>query len=206
VDLDIYTPDAIGIQGATFRAEFGIPEDAIVIGSIGRFAPEKNFELLIRTIDSLRLCGRDAHLVLVGEGKEKLALQAAAEKFRIVDKIVFPGVLKDVRPAISAMDIFVLPSRAVETFSNAALEAMAMARPVVLSNIGGAAEMVEHNQSGYLFEVGDREALVNLLIKLYDSDLLRGRLGRGGRQRVIERFHFGAMLDSYKALLDVPRL
>jgi glycosyltransferase involved in cell wall biosynthesis len=202
VDSDVFSPAAIGNEAARFRVGFGIPEGAIVIGSVGRFAPEKNFEILIQAIASLHTTGRDVYLVLVGDGNEKSALQAAAGRHGILERIVLPGVLKDVRPAFSAMDVFVLPSRAVETFSNAALEAMAMARPVVLTNIGGASEMVEHGKSGYLFEVGNVASLVHLLIALYDSGALRDRIGHAARNRVMEQFQFGAMLDGYKALLD----
>jgi glycosyltransferase involved in cell wall biosynthesis len=127
---------------------------------------------------------------------------AAAEMAGVIDRVIFPGVLKDVRPAVSAMDVFVLPSRAVETFSNAALEAMSLARPVVLSNIGGAAEMVEHGKSGYLFEIEDSAVLAELLIELYDSEPMRDRIGQAARLRVMKQFHFEAMLDGYKALLD----
>jgi glycosyltransferase involved in cell wall biosynthesis len=203
VDAEVFSPDAIGDQGAAFRVEHGLPGDATVIGSVGRFAPEKNFELLIRTIGELRRGGRDAYLVLVGAGKEKSALMAASEKAGISDRIRFPGVLRDIRPAVSAMDVFVLPSRAVETFSNAALEAMSLARPVVLSNIGGAAEMIEHGKSGYLFDNEDGAVLAEILISLYDSGAARERIGRAARLRVKKLFHFEAMLNRYKALLDL---
>ena len=61
--------------------------------------------------------------------------------------------------------------------SYAALDAKSIARPVVLSNIGGAAEMLEHNKSGYLFEVGIIDMLTDLLVKLYDSKPMRDRVG-----------------------------
>jgi glycosyltransferase involved in cell wall biosynthesis len=99
------------------------------------------------------------------------------------------------------MDIFVLPS-ATETFSNAALEAMAMARPVVLSNVGGAAEMVEHKTDGYLFNVGDDATLANTLTELYDSKAERERIGNAARQRVERQFCFKTMVNRYKELID----
>lgn len=205
VDAEVFAPASIGDRGLEFRAELGIPREAIVIGGVGRFAPEKNFELLINALGNLKAIGREAYLVLVGEGQEKEALETAAVDNGVMEKTVFPGILKDIRPALSAMDIFVLPSRAVETFSNAALEAMSMGRPVVLTDIGGAAEMLEHNQSGYLFDVGDIDVLTDLLVQLYDSNGLRDRIGIAARKRVKERFDFGTMLDSYKHLIDSAR-
>ena len=200
VDSDFYSLSAIPESGRSFRLEVDIPVDAIVIGSVGRFAPEKHFSLLIETLGRLHSAGRNAYLVLVGRGEERARLEQAAAQRGVFDKMRFPGVLNDVRPAIAAMDIFVLPSRA-ETFSNAALEAMAMERPVVLSNIGGAAEMIEDLVSGMLFEAGDIETLTQLLVTLYDSGELRKQIGTAARQRIINSFSFSDMVSRYEDLL-----
>lgn len=202
VDTDLYSPNVDAALSIDFRRANGIPQDAFLIGSIGRFAPEKHFSLLIEAVSRLAKNGRDAYLIIVGEGDERDRLTQAANEYGIIDKVKFPGLLADVRTAIQSMDLFVLPSRAVETFSNAALEAMAMARPVVLSNIGGAAEMVEHMKSGMLFNVGDIKGLTKILADLYDSRCLRERLGCAARERVVERFQFDKMLDNYKKLID----
>jgi glycosyltransferase involved in cell wall biosynthesis len=201
VDTEYHLPAGRDAAEA-FRTEFGIPADAVVIGSAGRLAPEKNFELLIESVARLCAAGRPAWLVVVGEGKERAALEHAAETHGLAGQVVFPGNMSDIRPAFAAMDVFVLPSRAVETFSNAALEAMSMALPVVLSNIGGAGEMLEHGKHGYLFESGDLDMLTDLLIELYDSKARRQGLGSAARQRVLQEFSFGAMLERYKEAID----
>lgn len=200
VDPDTYAPMPRAPSSA-FRQELGIPEEAILIGSLGRFAPEKNFDLLIEAVAKLNAAGRSAWLVIVGQGGQREKLAETAALHGLSDKVVFPGIMRDIRPAIAAMDVFVLPSRS-ETFSNAALEAMSMARPVVLSNVGGAAEMVQHEESGYLFEAGDVETLIDLLATLYDSEDLRERMGAAARQRVLEHFEFAAMLERYKGLIE----
>jgi glycosyltransferase involved in cell wall biosynthesis len=99
------------------------------------------------------------------------------------------------------MDVFVLPSLAVETFSNAALEAMAMERPVVLSDIGGATEMVTHGQNGYVFHKGDDSTLERILTALNNSPDLRRDVGRAGRATVEARFSFQRMADAYERLM-----
>jgi glycosyltransferase involved in cell wall biosynthesis len=200
VDLERFSPGAAGMDPSELRARLSIPTDAVVIGSVGRLAPEKNFALLVRAVAALNEAGKEAYLLLVGEGAEKPALTAAAAQSGIPDKVILAGVLADVRAALSAMDVFVLPSRAVETFSNAALEAMALERPVVLSNIGGAGEMLVHGDSGFLFESEDADALGVILNELYDSAALRQRVGRSARARAIEHFGFERMLESYKLL------
>jgi glycosyltransferase involved in cell wall biosynthesis len=202
VDPTVFSPSVEFDRAKQFREEIGVPYDATLIGSVGRFAPEKNFEMAIEGVGRLAERGRCAYLVLIGDGRERQNLEREAKRRGLSDRIIMPGVLDDVRPAISAFDIFVLPSRAVETFSNAALEAMAMARPVVLSNIGGAAEMVEHDESGYLFEVGNVDMFTDILIRLYDLPAERDRIGHAARRRVEEHFSFQSMVCRYKAILD----
>ncbi|MDQ3776329.1 MAG: glycosyltransferase [Pseudomonadota bacterium] len=104
------------------------------------------------------------------------------------------------RPALLAMDVFVLTSKAVETFSNAALEAMAMARPVVLSDVGGAREMVSEGKNGYVYPKGDVERLAQILKLIHDRPHLRQALGDVGRVMVEERFSFSQMVDEYERL------
>jgi glycosyltransferase involved in cell wall biosynthesis len=203
VDHEFLSPDWIPDAGAANRKRVGIPEQAFVIGSVGRLAPEKNYDLLIAALARLNADSRDCYLVLAGHGKEKAKLERLALKLNISSKVRFLGLLDDVRPAISMMDVFVLPSREVETFSNAALEAMAMARPIVLSEIGGAAEMVENQESGLLFKIGDLETLCGELIKLRDSRPMRDRLGQAARERVLQSFTFAQMVERYRRLAAV---
>src|SRR5690606_29042577 len=190
VDTAHFAPDENGERARTFRARHGIPPDALLVGGVGRFAPEKHFELLIAAVRRLHDSQRPVDLVLVGDGAGRAKLEACVADAGLGRYVAFTGVLDDIRPALAAMDVFVLPSRAVETFSNAALEAMAMERPVVLSRIGGAAEMVVPGESGFLFEARDLDGLVRELETLCDSRELRERVGHAARRRVIESFSF----------------
>ena len=108
---------------------------------------------------------------------------------------------QDVRPLLAACDAVALCSTAVETFSLAALEAMALGRPVVLSDIGGAAEMVRPGVEGLLFPAGDTAALVERLTALADESL-RSPMGAAARETVLARFSESAMVDRYEALLQ----
>lgn len=200
VDVRTFSPGVDPSWGPSFRRAFDIPQDAFVVGAIGRFAPEKDFGLLIEAVRRLDATGRAAWLVLVGEGSERGKLLSTAVQAGLNSRVVFPGVLQDVRPALAAMDLFVLPSRS-ETFSNAALEAMSMARAVVLSNIGGAAEMIEPGESGFLFEAADVDGLLAAMTSLYDSERLREQVGSAARRRVEEKLGFDAMIAEYEAMM-----
>jgi glycosyltransferase involved in cell wall biosynthesis len=95
----------------------------------------------------------------------------------------------------------VLCSTAVETFSMAALEAMALARPVVQSEMGGAAEMTQPGETGYLFPVGDTRALIERLAALADPEA-RSRMGRAARASVERSFSERTMVERYERMLQ----
>jgi glycosyltransferase involved in cell wall biosynthesis len=202
VDYDFYSPTSGANEAIRLRQQLGIPADTIVIGSIGRLAPEKSYDSLISALARLNAAGRETYAIFAGKGAEWERLERLATAQGLGKHVNFLGVQSDVRPIISAMDIFVLPSKAVETFSNAALEAMAMARPVVLSEMGGAAEMVENGKTGFLFPVGEIDALVDILSKLHDSQDMRERLGMAARERVVNSFGFLGMVDQYRELMS----
>lgn len=200
VDHELYSPTSKAREGTMLRRLLGIPDGEIVIGSVGRLAPEKSFDSLIVAVARLRTAGRQAHVILAGQGAERSKLENLAAAEGVGHRVHFLGVQSDVRPALSAMDIFVLPSKAVETFSNAALEAMAMARAVVLSEMGGAAEMVQNGKSGFIFPVGDIDTLTQILSTLYDCREMRERLGTTARKHVIASFSSAVMVNNYRML------
>jgi glycosyltransferase involved in cell wall biosynthesis len=203
VDSTFYSPDCVVEESELLRRKLGIPDDAKIIGSVGRFRTEKSFDHLIMALAKLNRTGRESYGLLVGQGEEEQRLRQLAIEEGVGDKVIFLGIQRDVRAALSIMDVFVLPSSAVETFSNAALEAMAMARPVVLSDIGGAAEMIERGTSGMLFPVGNIDALVTILISLHDSTEARQALGSAARERVVQLYGFSDFVDQYKGLVPI---
>lgn len=200
VDHDFFSPDSDFESPGDLRGRLGIPTDALVIGSIGRLETEKSYDLLISAFARLLDSGKQVHLILAGRGEDRPRLEQLARSTGLAQKVHFLGLIGDVRPALSMMDVFVLPSSAIETFSNSALEAMAMGRPVVLSDIGGAAEMVQNEESGILFPVGDLDALTAALSRLHDSGELRARLGAAAREYCIKSFGFERMVEQYRKL------
>ena len=114
------------------------------------------------------------------------------------------GENQDVRPYLASMDIFVLTSVAVETFSNAALEAMAMSCPVVVSRVGGMEEMLRHG-GGMSYAPGDVKSLCDLLMPLVSSAAARAQLGAEARQAAEKHFSFSRMLrDFEERVLTTP--
>jgi glycosyltransferase involved in cell wall biosynthesis len=111
----------------------------------------------------------------------------------------FLGRRDDVADLLAACDVFVLPSRR-EGLGVAALEAMALARPVVASRVGGLAEAVEDGRTGLLVGPGDTAALAAALARLLREPELRARLGAAGPARVAEDHSVSRLVESYEAL------
>jgi L-malate glycosyltransferase len=156
---------------------------------------------LVEALAQLRGRGIPARAVFIGDGPMRAAIEARARALRLAGDVLIAGMQQDVRPLLAACDAVALCSTAVETFSLAALEAMALGRPVVLSDIGGAAEMVRPGVEGLLFPAGDTAALVERLTALADESL-RSPMGAAARETVLARFSESAMVDRYEALLQ----
>jgi len=200
VDLSRFSPEQKLSRRRREREQLHISDDEIVIGKVAQFRIEKAHSDLLLACKTLIDDGKPIKLILVGDGPTLTEVRSLARNFGIEDSVIFTGLMEDVRSALCVMDIFILTSVAVETFSNAALEAMAMGLPVVLSNIGGAEEMVESDLNGYLYPPGDVAALSKCLNRISNKDVIE-RLGRASRKIVEERFSADRMADRYEELI-----
>jgi glycosyltransferase involved in cell wall biosynthesis len=142
--------------------------------------------------------------MLVGDGALRPALERRAAERGITSAVTFTGAMSDVRPALKAFDVFVLPSLS-ETFSNAALEAMAMQLPVILTRTGGASEMIEHGKEGYIVDVSDLpKQLPALLNQLRLDTVLRTRMAAAAALRAQREFSWEGMVETYQSMLGTP--
>lgn len=199
VDLNRFSTSRIGAAG--LRADHGIGENAFVVGTVGRLAVEKNQLPLVDAVADLRASGADVHLMLVGDGPLRAALEQRAVERGISSAVTFTGAMSDVRAALKAFDVFVLPSLS-ETFSNAALEAMAMQLPVILTRTGGASEMIEHGKEGYIVDVADLpKQLPVLLDQLRLDKILRTRMAAAAALRTQREFSWEGMVEAYQSML-----
>ena len=191
-----------GVEARTrMRRVLGLADGDYAIGMCAVFRPEKNHLQLVEAIAQLRSRGVPARALLIGDGPMRPAIEARARDLGVASDVLIAGFHQDVRPLLAASDVVALPSTSVETFSLAALEAMALGRPVVLSEIGGAAEMVRPEENGFLFPAHDTTALVASLAALADP-AARERMGAAARTTVEARFSERAMVDRYEGLLQ----
>jgi len=185
--------------GARVRAALGFRDTDYVIGLAAVLRPEKNPLQLVDAIALLRARGIPAKALLIGDGPMRSAVEARARERMVADDVVITGYEQDVRPHIAACDVMVLCSL-TEAFSLAALESMAMGKPVVHSAVGGAAEMISAGHNGALFPAGDTAAFVSALAALADRSSSRS-MGRNARRTVETLFSEEAMVDRYEKLL-----
>ena len=157
---------------AALKRALGIPPEALVILAVGRLSEEKGHRDLVSALAMLR---KDAHLLIVGEGPERRALERAATALGIAEHLLLPGQQKNVRPFYGIADIFVLPSHS-EGSPNVLLEAMAARLPIVATAVGGSVELVAHEETALLVPARDPKALCAAIERLADDGALANRL------------------------------
>jgi glycosyltransferase involved in cell wall biosynthesis len=179
------------------RDELGIPQDAWVVGTVGRLAPEKNQALLIDAIAPMLDCHR--HLVIVGDGPEKEALAERAKATWRPELVHFTGARTDVESLLAAFDVFALTSNS-EGLPLVLLEAMAMGLPVLTTAVGGVPDLVEHGTTGFMVASGDCTALTSQLVWLSGRPSAALEVSKAARNIVHQRHSNQHMTRDYESL------
>ncbi|ANQ86738.1 glycosyltransferase [Azoarcus olearius] len=160
IDVDAVRADVL--PRAAARERLGLPQDAYVIGNVGRLHPDKDQATLLRAFARARAALPTGALVaILGKGRLEAKLKAQAAELGIADAVRFLGQVPNARTAFSAFDLFALSSDH-EPFGMVLLEAMAAGVPVVATDCGGAPEVV--GDAGALFPLGDDAALARLIV------------------------------------------
>ena len=185
--------------GSSFRQSLGIPADAVVAASIGRLVRIKGFDVLLESFEQAGEQYPDLHLVIAGDGEERDRLADDAARRGLSERVHFAGHLDDVRPVLSAADLFVLASRN-EGMGRAIIEAMAASVPVLATRPGGLPTLIEHARTGLLVEPEDAGRLGDALVQLVESVDLRHALGSAGADSVDPAYDEQTMIDGLAAI------
>jgi glycosyltransferase involved in cell wall biosynthesis len=199
IDIDYFSDRYSAEEKAERRARYGFSPTDFVVGICARLRPEKQHGDLLAAISRLKQEGMSAKCLIIGDGPCGGEIERKIRDLGLESDAAITGLQEDVRPFIAACTCLAIVSSRVETFSLAALEAMAMGKPMVMSNIGGASEQIVSGYNGYLYSRGDVSALANALRLLGNVDVCNG-LGTEARQRVRDLFSFGPMLRKYESL------
>lgn len=172
---------------ARLRADLGIPSDSPLIGIVARLDKGKGQDDTIEAF--AQIAGRfpEAHLLIVGEGDNRPALESLAAKQPARDRIIFTGRRSDIPRILAALDLFCHPSR-LDPCPLALLEASAAGLPVLAYAEGGACEIVENSETGILAPPGDVPALARAMEMLLADNATAHRLGEAARERICRDF------------------
>jgi L-malate glycosyltransferase len=196
IDINRFSPAIPAEHRDTMRASLGFFPDDFVIGLSAVMRPEKNHIQLVDALYRLRNEGIPAKLLFVGDGALRAKIEACVKTLNLDNHVVFAGMQADVRPFLSTFDVGVICSTSVETLSLSALEIMGMSIPMVMSDIGGASEIIDGN-NGRLFVANDDKGLFEALLSLVNFNT-RILAGQSARAKVEKNFNHSTMSLFYK--------
>lgn len=185
VDLSPYDPDKYRNQNhrELVKSEYGIGVDSVLLATIARLDPSKGHQYLLRTAAQVLKKHPNITFIIAGDGSEMVPLKKMACSLGISERIVFTGFVDDVAHLLSAVDLLVHPSLA-EGLSNSVMEAMAMAKPIVATDVGGMSELIIHGETGLMVPPGSTQCLIEATLELLGDKNRMYAMGTAGRKRV----------------------
>ena len=166
-----------------------------VVGAVGRFHSQKAFDVLIRAVAQLP----GAHLVLVGDGEERNALERLAAALGIGDRVVLTGWSEAAAASLPSFDVVAIPSR-YEGLPLVLLEAMLSGCAIVATGVGSIPDALQDGETGLVVPVDNADALADALRRLRNDAGLRLRLGAAAAQTARRQFTAAAMAQAYERL------
>jgi len=182
--LDRYQPEPVEMA----KRACGFAPDVPRVAVVGRLSPEKGHVITLQAWRHVLTRYMNAQLMFIGEGKEEVTLRTIAIGMQMSDRVEFYGFVPDPRRLMAACDLIIVPSLK-EGLGLTAIEAMALERPVIASEVGGLSEVVIDNETGLLVPPGKPMALTAAIISLLRDHRQAQRLAKAGRRRVENRFN-----------------
>jgi len=177
-------------RAINFRRRYSIPPDRAIVTQVSWIIPEKGIGDFLDTARLLLQQNDKVQFVLVGDGTRRAQYMKAAEAMGIAEHLTWTGTVADPfnDGVFEAADVVCQFSRWEEVFGWMIAEAMAHAKPVVATRVGGIPELIADGKSGFLVDRGDVTAMADRVLKLLEDAGLRQRLGRAGQEIVHEKF------------------
>jgi len=201
VDTELYAP---GPRPETLARDLRIPQGAIVVGMVANLHLYKGHVEVLEALSRIGV-GRDMRILFVGrEGNASESVREAVGRLGLADRVVFAGPRSDVPEILRLFDVFVSASHE-EGLSNSILEAMAAARPIVATAVGGSTEQIVPEASGLLVPPRDARAMEEALGRMLREPDLRARLGTAARERALEAFSLDRLKQAMAEIYAGPR-
>jgi glycogen(starch) synthase len=175
-----------------------LPFDPPILLCLGRLIPSKNFDLVIEAMVILVKRYPHLRLIIAGDGLQRKELQDLTVSHKLEEQVEFIGWIppEDVQEVLNKATLLVLPSRR-EGLPMAALEAANMARPIITTDVGGNPEIVLHQQTGLIVQLGDVQGLVEAIAYLLDNPKVAQEMGDAARRHTQEFFNLENTADAY---------
>ncbi len=189
------------------RPQWGFPKSWPVIGIVGRLVPIKNHELFFRAARLFLDEGGEAGFVVIGGGEREAALRELVTRLNLEANVRFAGWRRDLHEVYAGLDIVTLTSRNEGT-PVALIEAMAAARPVVATAVGGVGDVIEHERTGVIVPPDDASAITSAWRWLLSENCQAAAMGAQARKSVLRRYGKSRLVDEvrqlYMELVDAP--
>lgn len=201
IEVDHYRPVH---DQSFFKSAWGISPDVSLVGAVGRLVEEKGFRYFIEAASLIEDLVPGTMFLLAGTGPLRGELEDMARRLGIAEKVIFAGFTHDIRDVMAAVDVLIMPSL-TEGFPMTTLEAMALSRPVIASDIDGIREQIQDGIEGILVPPEDPVALAQAVAGLLQDGNLSRMMGRAARQRVEGDFSVERMVSEtervYRSLM-----
>lgn len=191
VDTDFYKPSEAG----EFKKHIAPNNEKILVHT-------SNFRPVKRVPDTIRIFEKveeeiPSRLILVGDGPDRSECERLCRELNLCDKVKFLGKQEGLVEIMNASDLFLIPSQS-ESFGLAALEAMACGLPVVSSSVGGLPELVRHNETGFIAEIGDIERMAKYVVTLLSNEKKYKLFSENARKRAVNYFDKSKIIPIYE--------
>jgi glycosyltransferase involved in cell wall biosynthesis len=177
------------------RQELGIPAEHLVVGTVAVFTEQKRLEDWLEVARQIAGQREDVTFLLVGYGPKESVLRARVQAIGLSERIKMPGFRADGRRALGLVDVYLMSSE-YEGLPIALLEAMALAKPIVATSVGGIPEVVEDGKQGFLAPVQEVDVLAAHTARLLDNPELRVKMGCNGASKIEQGFHLKTRVRS----------
>jgi L-malate glycosyltransferase len=191
VDTNLFKPQDNG----DFRKAIA-PNGEKILVHTSNFRPVKRVPDTIKIFEKVQK-EIPSKLILVGDGPDRSECEKLSRQLDLCDKVKFLGKQEGLVEILSSSDIFLIPSQS-ESFGLAALEAMACGLPVVSSSVGGLPELVRHNESGFIAEIGDVDRMAKYTIELLSNEKKYNLFSENSRERAVTQFDTSKVVPMYE--------
>ncbi len=193
LELRLYDAD---INKGGIREEYGIPEDAPLVGMVGRINAQKSHQYFIMAASEVLKEEPESRFLIVGDGPLRQEQERLAKSLCIDSNVIFTGYRTDIPRIVADLDISALSSL-TEALAVVNMEAMAMGKPVVSFDVGGVSELVVNGKTGFLISPKDWKAFANAILELIRDKGKAHQMGLSGRRRVEEMFSLAVMVSKH---------